>query len=187
MKKIVLCLGICVLGLVGFGQKGLNGVIIEKYYVSNAVDSALSLDTVTKVSLLPGSVTYRIFLDMLPGYKLESIYGDGNHELRFETSTYFYNNSDYGSNIANSITVSQDKNTVVMLDSWLSVGAACKGYYGVLKSKDDGVNTLVNTDGGLKNNDTSAGIPLTVQDGMILAKAPMPQLMTTKFIGLDGD
>lgn len=56
-----------------------------------------------------------------------------------------------------------------MLDSWLSVGAALKDYAGVLKTKDDGVNTIVNADGVLQNDNPEAGIPLTLQDGAVLA------------------
>jgi len=182
MKKIILCLGIGFISLLTMAQNGLKSVIVEKYYISNANDSNHSVGT-----LLSGSVTYRIYLEMERGYKFESLYGDQNHELRFETSTYFFNNEDYGSNIANNITLTQEKNNTVLLDSWLTAGAACKGYYGVPKSKDDGVNTVVNANGILKNNDTLAGIPLSQQDGLLQAKTSMPQLMTANLVGFDLD
>jgi hypothetical protein len=54
-----------------------------------------------------------------------------------------------------------------MLDSWLSVGAACAGNFGVLKSVDDGVATNVNNDDVLQNNAPAMGIPLTEQDGLL--------------------
>lgn len=56
-----------------------------------------------------------------------------------------------------------------MLDSWLSVGAACNGYMGILKSDDNGVGNIVNnyTPQVLQNADPAAGIPLTQQDGLI--------------------
>ena len=112
---------------------GLEKVIVEKYYVSN------STDAVASVGILPvGSVTYRVFVDMLPGYKFEAIYGLANHELRIETSTAFFNNEDRGKKIP-SYTKVGAKNNTVMLDTWLSIGAGCLGNYGVLKSEDNGV------------------------------------------------
>jgi hypothetical protein len=62
-----------------------------------------------------------------------------------------------------------------MLDSWLSVGAACSGNFGILKSQDDGMSNVVNSDGVLQNNDPLTGIPLTTQDGLI---AGSPEAMT---------
>jgi hypothetical protein len=67
-----------------------------------------------------------------------------------------------------------------MLDSWISVGAACVGNFGVLKSEDDGVANNTNNDGVLQNNNSDAGIPLTLQDGLLLGT---PQPVTT--LGID--
>ena len=154
---------------------GLEKVIVEKYYVSN------STDAVASVGILPvGSVTYRVFVDMLPGYKFEAIYGLANHELRIETSTAFFNNEDRGKKIP-SYTKVGAKNNTVMLDTWLSIGAGCLGNYGVLKSEDNGVATVVNSDGILQNADPSAGIPLTVQDGL-LSGTPEEEVA---FVGFD--
>ena len=156
MKKIIVGLGLVMLGAFAHAQQGLERIIVEKFYVSNAADSVGSYGT-----LPVGSVTYRIYADMLPGYKFQMAYGNSKHSLSFSTSTSFFNNTDRGATTTNT-----GKNTV-LLDSWLSVGAACSGYNGVLKSEDDGVSTLVNSNGLLKNTDASAGIPLTSQDGMI--------------------
>jgi len=69
-----------------------------------------------------------------------------------------------------------------MLDSWLSGGAACAGNFGILKSEDDSIMTVVNIDNILMNADTSCGIPLNQQDGLI---AGSPQSVT--FLGLDSE
>src|SRR4030095_7223959 len=66
----------------------------------------------------------------------------------------------------------------VMLDSWLSVGAACNGRFGILKSLDDTVATVQNSDGVLQNNDPLAGIPLTDRDGLMLT-AVAPEAVIT--------
>jgi hypothetical protein len=152
--------------------QGIENIIVEKYYISDANDTLANIDG----GILPiGSVTYRIFVDMLPGYKFQAAYGVPDHEMRIETTTLFFNNEDRGATSPTYTKVQASHNTV-MLDSWLSVGAACAGQFGILKSMDDGIATVVNTDGVLMNADTSAGIPLTIQDGMV---AGTPEPVTT--------
>lgn len=184
MKRIVvLCLGISICGFFKTkAQTGLERVIVEKYYVSSSVDDSIS-SVLTGGNLPKGSVTYRLFLDMLPNYKFYNLYGDNNHELRFETTTYFFNNEVKG-NTTPSFPYLNLKNNTLMLDSWISVGSACKGYYGVLKTDDDGVNTVVNANGMLQNNDSAMGIPLTQQDGMVISKSDQT-LATVTQLGLD--
>lgn len=169
MKKITLVLNLLLLGASAYAQNGLEQIIVEKYYVSDANDTMVN----SSGGMLPvGSVTYRIYADMLPGYKFQAGYGVPGHELRFETTTLFFNNEDRGAT-SPTFTYSQAADNTVMLDSWLSVGAACNNYFGVMKSDDDGLGTIVNNDGVLQNADTSAGIPLTVQDGFV-AGTPEP-------------
>jgi hypothetical protein len=140
---------------------GLEKVIVEKYYISNQADADAS------VGALPvGSVTYRIFVDMKQGYKFQAAYGEPTHNLFIKTTTSFFNNEDRG-NVTPTYTKAQANKNTVMLDSWLSVGAACAGNFGILKSEDNGVSNIVNADGILKNDDVKAGIPLTVQDGLL--------------------
>jgi hypothetical protein len=144
-----------------YSQTGLQNVIVEKYYISDYNDS------VGSIGRLPvGSVTYRIFLDMKPGYKFQSAYGSPSHTMFIKTTTAFFNNEDRGSTTP-AFTKSQAKFNTVMLDSWLTAGAACTANFGVLKSVDDGVGTVVNADGLLQNNNPMAGIPLTSQDGFL--------------------
>lgn len=147
-------------GSAGYAQ-GLESVIVEKYYVSNATDAAGSIG-----ALPVGSITYRVFVDMQPGYKFEALYGVPGHTMTINTTTTFFNNEDRGATTP-SYTKTQAAGNTVMLDSWFSVGAACTGQVGVLKSDDDGVANVTNSDGILQNADPSAGLPLTTQDGMI--------------------
>lgn len=145
---------------------GLEKIIVEKYYISNQADADASIG-----ALPVGSVTYRIFVDMKQGYKFQAAYGNTDafgqptHTLFFKTTTSFFNNEDRGS-ITPTYTKSQAKNNTVMLDSWLTAGAACAGNYGILKSDDDEVGTVVNGDGVLHNVDEKAGIPLIERDGL---------------------
>ncbi len=170
MKKILLSIGFILTGGFLFAQ-GLENIIVEKYYVSDANDTIANPDG----GVLPvGSVTYRIYADMLPGYRFQAAYGVPGHEMRIATTTLFFNNEDRGAT-SPTYTKTQASHNTVMLDSWLSVGAACAGNYGVMKSIDDGFGTVVNTyiPQVLQNADPDAGIPLTTQDGFI-AGTPEP-------------
>lgn len=148
-------------------QNGLEGIIVEKYYVSDENDKSVDGDG----GELPlNSVTYRVFVDMKPGYIFQAAFGTPEHNLRIGTTTRFFNNIDRGARFP-TYTRNLAQNNTVMLDSWLSVGAAIKDHLGVLKGTDDGVNTIVNADGVLQNNHAQAGIPLTQEDGAVLAPA----------------
>ncbi|MEO8149680.1 MAG: T9SS type A sorting domain-containing protein [Bacteroidia bacterium] len=174
MKKILFALGLIIPGAYANAQNGLENIIVEKYYVSNAADAAGSIGT-----LPVGSVTYRIYADMLPNYKFQAAYGVPGHEFRIATTTSFFNNEDRGATTPNAIGNNRLPDNTVMLDSWLSVGAASAANFGIPKSEDNGVSNIVNADGILQNNDPAAGIPLTTQDGVI---AGTPQAVT--FVGL---
>ena len=169
MKKFTLLfLSFILMYQLGSSQNGLEGIIVEKYYVSNAADAAGS------TGVLPsGSTTYRIFIDLLPGYTFQAAYGVPNHELRFQTTTSFFNNEDYGATTPIFSKINARNNTV-MLDSWLSGGASCGGNFGILKTEDGvaGGTNVVNINGLLANNDPIAGIPLTTQDGIYTAVTP---------------
>jgi hypothetical protein len=178
MKKSLLFASL-ILGSITLGAQGLENIIVETYYVSDANDATVN-DLGGELPV--GSVTRRIYVDMLPGYKLQAIYGLPNHELRIATSTLFFNNIDRGATTP-TYTKNQAKDNTVMLDTWVSVGAACSGNFGVLKSADDGVATNTNNDGVLQNDAAAAGIPLTVQDGLLLVTGLSPQPVTT--LGLD--
>ncbi len=178
MKKIFIA---ALLNLIAFftsAQNGLENIIVEKYYVSNAADQTGSIG-----DLPIGSVTYRIYADMLPGYKFQAAYGVPGHTLLFTTSTAFFNNEDRGATTP-TYTKTQARANTVMLDSWLSVGAACTGNFGILKSEDNvasGGATVINSTVPpiLQNNDPAAGIALTIQDGIY---AGTPEAVT--FVGL---
>jgi hypothetical protein len=171
MKKTLLLIASTFMSIQLFCQAGLENIIVEKYYISDANDATQN----DVGGILPvGSVTYRVYVDMLPDYKFQAVYGvpDPAHELRIATTTTFFNNEDRGA-ISPTYTKTSAKNNTVMLDSWISVGAACSGNFGILKSEDDGVATNTNNDGLLINTNVAAGIPLTQEDGLI-AGSPQP-------------
>lgn len=155
------------MSVVARAQNGLEKIIVEKYYISELKDS-----TVVGGRLPAGSVTYRIYVDMLPGYKFQAAYGVPGHELRLATTTLFFNHEDYGGTTPNVIPDRNLKDNTVMLDSWLSAGGASEKNLGVLKSEDNGIETIVNEKGFLQNANPDAGIPLTKQDGLIAGIPP---------------
>jgi hypothetical protein len=168
MKKYLFLFVLAVCSKFAFAQNGLEGIIVEKYYISNAADAAGS------VGALPaGSTTYRIYVDLLPGYTFQAAYGVANHELRFQTTTAFFNNEDWGSTTPN-FTKTRLSNNTVMLDTWLSGGAACVGNFGVVEAEDAvaGGTNVVNANGILANNDPNAGQPLSVADGIYAGTTP---------------
>ena len=173
MKKIVLGLGLFLCGISTQAQNGLEKIIVEKYYVSDATDEANS------VGRLPaGSVTYRVYVDMLPGYNFQMAYGDSKHVLHIFSDSAFYNDEDRGKTTGSN-TLANVRKATLMLDSYFSVGGVCTGKMGVLKT-DDTDGALANTDGNLTNNDAEAGDALTVKDGMVTGT---PKVVA--FIGFD--
>lgn len=154
---------------IAFAQNGLENIIVEKYYVSNAKDT---LANKFGGKLPVGSVTYRIYVDMLPGYRFQAVYGIPGHELKLATSTLFFNNEDKGGVLANVIPDRNLKDNTVMLDSWLSAGGASESNLGVLKTKDDGVGTIINEKSFLQNDNIESGTPIKMQDGLIKGEPP---------------
>jgi hypothetical protein len=178
MKKFLIGLGFCLLGFFAQAQNGLEGIVVEKYYIANAADAAGS------AGVLPeGSVTYRIYVDMLPNYKFQAAFGNSSHSLKLETTTSFFNNEDYGA-LTPSYSAANAKKNTVMLDSWLSAGAAVAGKLGVMKSEDDGVANYLpftsTNSGFLLNSVAAMGTPLTTQDG-ISSSTTLPSGVT--FVG----
>jgi hypothetical protein len=158
--------------------QGLEDIIVETYYVSDANDAT----DADGGSLPVGSTTYRIYVDMAPGYELQAVYGNSDHTLRIETTTLFFNNEDRGEATGDAIGNNRLGDNTVALDSWLTLGAASNAHLGVLKSLDTDGSIIggANNDGGsagiagglLTNADPAAGIPLTAADGLIPGSIP---------------
>jgi hypothetical protein len=110
---------------------------------------------------------------------LIEIYGDADHPFRIGSTAPFFNNADgatFGFEIPK---VSYESNTVA-LDTYLTLGQTgfqgVKTYFGLPKQQDTDGSFIggLNNDGGsemidgglLVNQDSTAGIPLTIADGM---------------------
>jgi len=185
MKKLILGLGLFFLGASSYAQNGLEQIIVEKYYVSNAADQTaanadLSGAGYATGTLPVGSVTYRIYADLLPGYNYQATYGVTGHALVVSTSTQFYNNSAGATSPTwGRLAVRNSTGSTIGLDSYFSVGGAANNAFGILKSEDDvalgGANLITVVAGSiLQNADASALPALTTQDGYYYNGLPAP-------------
>lgn len=197
-KKIIsFCLLALAAAIPAAAQNGLENIVVEKFYVSNAADAAnantaLSGAGYTTGTLPAGSVTWRIYADLLPGWGVQSVYGVSGHPLTFSTTTSFFNhpngNTTGGNFASNSASILGDGTT--LLDSYLSCGAVAPGRFGVVKTEDNsaavptggGANLVINPNTVLANNDPTAAPALTTADGQYNT-ANNPSLLALTLLG----
>lgn len=164
----------------------LEDVIVEVYYVSDSLDYSDEDGGALEYC----SVTYRVFVDLKPGYEIQAVYGNENNLLQISTTTEFFNNEDRGDETGDGVGDNYLGDNTVALDSWLTMGPASEAHFGVLKSSDDDGSIVggdnndggsEGVDGGLLNNDQDeVGILLTESDGLVEGEVPSLTL-----VGLD--
>lgn len=196
MKKILaLLLPLLLLQLCAKAQ--IRDVIVEKYYVSDSLDATDTIDGPAH-SLPQGSVTYRVYVQLKSGYKIKKMYGTANHPLKIVSTDTFYNNIDrptaYFGYLVNKSWFSG--NPTLALDSWLTLGLCATQYTGVLKTDDPDGSLIGGTHnpggtagvpgGIIRNNDTTAGIPVTTSDGMVPKTGTFSTWINNGFIDSPG-
>jgi len=133
----------------------LEKVIVEEYYVSGVGDYT---DTVADI-LPTGSRTYRIYIDMKPGYSLQVVYGNQKHELFLKTSTTFFNDQVCYAKTGFNIDAKKLHTGVVALDSWITMGAASRIHTGIPLSEDsDGFSFITNRKSLSTNDGLTTGV-----------------------------
>jgi hypothetical protein len=156
MKKIILSAGLL---LSFFAVKAqtpiIEKVIVEQFHIATANDEANG-------GPKAGSVTWRIFLDLIPNAEFSFITGDQpdvNRTLKFSTTTKFFNhaNGDIFPNFSKANAVAG----TIGLDTYLAAGAATNdNYFGVPKTiSPDGY--ILNTGAAFNPPATSPGIDLS--------------------------
>ncbi len=176
MKKIKFILAGCLLACAsGMLAQGLEGIVVEKYYQTNAADAAEATANGSVTPLTVGSTVYRVYVDMAAGYKFSQIYGSPSHNLTVNSTANFYNDPSYGVSLnAGTISALNIVKETAMIDSWFTTGFASNGKVGVLKTEDSN-GTVGNTSGVLINNPGDCyGLPIVgagAQDGMIVSAA----------------
>ncbi|MFI5150998.1 MAG: hypothetical protein ACHQRM_14780 [Bacteroidia bacterium] len=113
-------------------KTALEGIIVEKYYVSDSTDMKDSTGGVPD----PGSTTYRIYVDLKQGYSLQVVYGTAKHELRLQTSTRFYNSTDVGAMIGYNVSTKKINKGNNALDSYITINSASNNHAGILLQED---------------------------------------------------
>jgi hypothetical protein len=161
--KFLAVISAVLLGFRGFTQDGLEGIVVEKFYVSTEADNSGKLFS---GDLPEGSVTYRIYVDLKPGFRFQAAYGTPTHPLIIESSEKFFNHIEDGNIQPNIIPERACKKNIALLDSWLSVGACAEGHLGILKESDDTIcDKLLTFEKGYLLNEKNI-IPLNEKDGM---------------------
>ncbi len=174
-KNIIFSIVLLVIQNVAQGQ--FEKLIVERYYLSDASDATDEIGG----GLAEGSVTYRVYVDLVPGTILKSIYGDAGHPFSIVSTNTFFNNVSDGQSFAKDFIKNRYLENTVALDTWLTLAQTAKkqgniAYFGILKDQDtngsfvggsnnDGGSALV-SEGLLINDDPSIGLPLTAADGM---------------------
>lgn len=145
--------------------QGLQGIVVEKYYIADAADSTDAADNFATHPLRVGSTTYRVYADLQDGYSFIQMFGSPTHPLEFHTTTAFFNDPNYGVAVYQGTSVNNTKKNTQLIDTYLTVGGVAATKMGVLKTEDtDG--TIGNNDGLIANVTTAMGLPVTGADGV---------------------
>ena len=150
-----------------FAQNALEGIIVEKYYVSTKKDNSKKH---LSGELPVGSTTYRIYVDMAPGCRFIMAYGSPSHPLEISSTENIFNHLDNGSEHPIRIPERTYKKNVVPLDSWITIGPAGENYMGVLKDADtlkDFGTVLSFEKGFLLSDKKEMGYTLQERDGFL--------------------
>jgi len=172
MKFLFLLLASFILSFTCAYAQGLEGVIVERFYETDAADEVNAQDNGSVVPLPSGSTVFRVFVDMADGYKFSQVFGTPEHPLTVNATANFYNDPSYGVTInPGTISATNIRKHTAMIDSWFTTGGASNGKVGVLKIEDtDG--SVGNQHSVLANNPGGCyGLPINgtgAQDGMTL-------------------
>jgi hypothetical protein len=179
MKKSLLGIIACLFVGTISAQEGLEGIVVEKYYISNEEDSLDAAENFAPYALSVGSVTYRVYANLQTGYKVIQLFGSSAHPLEFATSTSFYNDPNFGFPVYQGISLNNTRKNTTLIDSYITIGAVANGLLGVLKAEDtDG--TIGNQQGILENSDPDAGLPImgpTGVDGLMPGSPILPNVL----------
>jgi hypothetical protein len=148
---------LALLGLTAKAQ-GLEGIIVENYYTITAADAAFINPNVS-TPITAGTKVYRIYVDMLPNYELNTINGSplpvgggvSPNPLDFTTTTAFWNDDNFGTEIPPQ-TARLDEGAA--FDSYITIGTTGRAG-GVL-----GCGSNLQNVGTLKTADTNGNLTL---------------------------
>jgi predicted lipoprotein with Yx(FWY)xxD motif len=163
LMQLVSCFILCLSFLSLKAQNGLEGIIVEEYYVTDAADAAI----VSGIQGPPeGSVVYRVYVDLAPGWRLQQIIGNIPNPIEVSTTTGFYN-PPTGAATADAINAALFGLGATPLDSYVSFGVGGpNGFTGTFS----GVLKVEDTDGSIYASDPrfqNTVEPINVVDGLL--------------------
>ncbi|MFT4986046.1 MAG: hypothetical protein ACI81Y_001454 [Glaciecola sp.] len=128
MKKLMLSLFVALMGSFCYAQNGLECVIVEEVDAGTAG---------------PGLISYRVFVDLEPGFELQQLYGNSDDPLNISTTTTWFNDAAGASNgeLMNAAFFLPPFDFVFPtfpFDSYISLGGASQTEWGVLNSDAPG-------------------------------------------------
>jgi hypothetical protein len=187
-RKLIFLTVFCVaMSVRSFAQQGLESIIVEKYYIADAADSADAADNGAVYPLRAGMVTYRVYADLLPNYSVIQMFGAPGNPLEFNTTTAFFNDPNYGVPYYQGTSINNTRKNTMMIDSYITIGSVSNGnpgLMGVLKEEDtDG--TIGNLQGLLVNNVAPMTYPITGADGRDGLMPGMPTALNV--LGVSGE
>jgi hypothetical protein len=158
-------LGFCFLSGAQSVTPGLEGVLLEKFYEVNAKDRSVQH---LSGEIDEGAVTWRIFLDLEPGYRFQAAYGTAEHPLILKSTALIYNHNGFGNHNPNVIMEKFYKGDILFLDSWFSTGAATETQIALPRQYDtDHQDEFIRFEKGFLENDLGDGNgKLVMRDGM---------------------
>ncbi|MBK8500677.1 MAG: hypothetical protein IPL52_18100 [Flavobacteriales bacterium] len=115
------CLALCSLGV---SAQGLQGVVVENFHVTNQADAdyynGLGNGSGT---MTPGLTTYRVYIDMAPGYKLNTVFGSAGNVMDVTSTAVFWNDDGFGTQFPPQTSRHDDGSA---FDSWITIGRASR-------------------------------------------------------------
>lgn len=114
-------------------QGGIEDVIIEEYCSTNDPEILEALGAEADKTL----TTYRIYIDMAPGYRMQAVFGNIKHPLLIQTEGKIYNHLDQGVDTGNWMNGRRMAEKALFMDSFLTISTVSNAFCGVLKLEDE--------------------------------------------------
>lgn len=164
-------------------QPGIQSIYIEPYYVTSENDRK---GETYSGPLEEGSVVYRVYADLEPGYRFQAAYGSPEHPLEISSDRPFFNHNHSGSSQSHLIPERDLAKNIALIDSWVSVGSATENHLGIPRKLDMIVpDNYLRFEPGFFTNVISKGnsdsgpltLPLAQCDGLVRSEyMPVPTL-----------
>ncbi len=172
-------------GLTASAQ-GLEGVIVENYYTISAADATFINGGAISTPITEGTKVYRIYVDMAPNYKLNTVFGSpipqggtvSPNPLDFHTTTSFWNDDNFGTEVPPQTSRLDER---AAFDSYITIGVTGRSGGAVgcgSNTQQQGVLKTADTNGNLTLCSVYSGFPsgAGTPDGNIPASPSIPAL-----------